>query len=329
MSTIPAVVIGASSGGLAAVLELAAALPADLQAIVGVVLHVGTRPSILPQLLAARSAWRAVHPSDGDALQPGTIYVAPPDHHMLFTPQVVRLVRGPRENHSRPAIDPLFRSAALHWRERAIGVVLSGQLDDGTAGLKAIKGCGGTTVVQDPADAIEPGMPSSALANVPVDHCVPLAAMAPLLLALAARAGAPPGTPIERVVREQAIFERKHVMENLSVLAAPSALTCPDCGGGLWELKDRRPLRYRCHTGHAFTADSLEAAQAEHAEFTLWSSLRALREREMLLRRLASVAEATGDAAQAAAGRRAADRVREQAAHLGQVTGQDDDATGR
>lgn len=319
--TLPAVVIGASAGGLAAVLELAAALPPDLPAIVGVVLHVGSRPSILPQLLAGRSAMRAVHPQDGDPLRPGTIYVAPPDHHMLFTPEGVRLVRGPRENHARPAIDPLFRTTGLHWRELAIGVVLSGQLDDGTAGLGAIKDCGGLAVVQDPAEAVEPGMPSSALAAVAVDHCVPVAAMAPLLLALVGRAAGPPRrSPREGVAREQAIFERKHVMANLSALAEPSALTCPDCGGGLWELKDTKPLRYRCHTGHGFTAASLDAAQTETAEHALWRGVRALQERELLLRRLASVADATGDHAQADAGRRAADRVHEQARQLGSLT---------
>jgi two-component system, chemotaxis family, protein-glutamate methylesterase/glutaminase len=324
-STIPAIVIGASAGGLAALLELAAAFPPELRAIVGVVLHVGARPSILPQLLAGRTALPVLHPQDGDPLRPGTIYVAPPDHHMLFTPEGVRLLRGPRENHARPAIDPLFRTTALHWREHAIGVVLSGQLDDGTAGLKAIKDCGGLAVVQDPADAIEPGMPSSALANVAVDHCVPVAAMAPLLLALVGRDAGPPRTgPPEGLVGEQAIFERKHVMEHLSALAEPSALTCPECGGGLWELKDAKPLRYRCHTGHAYTAASLDAAQAETAEHALWSSVRALQEREMLLRRLATVAEATGDHPQAEAGRRAADRVREEARQLGAVAERDD-----
>jgi two-component system, chemotaxis family, protein-glutamate methylesterase/glutaminase len=321
----PAVVIGASSGGVAALLELAAGLPPEFPAIVGVVLHVGALPSILPQLLAARGALPAAHAQHGDPLRAGRIYVAPPDQHMLFTPDGVRLTHGPRENHARPAIDPLFRTTALHWRQRAIGVVLSGQLDDGTAGLKAIADCGGMTVVQDPADAVEPSMPASALASVAVDHRVRVRAMAPLLLEAVGRS--PSAAPIdrpERIVREQAIFERRNVMEHLAVLAEPSALTCPDCGGGLWELKDSRPLRYRCHTGHAFTAASLEAAQADTAEHALWSSVRALQERELLLRRLAVVAEATGDHPQAEAGRRAADRVREQTKQLSRLTQEDD-----
>jgi two-component system, chemotaxis family, protein-glutamate methylesterase/glutaminase len=321
VSSVPAVVIGASSGGVAALLELAAGLPPDFPAIVGVVLHVGALPSILPQLLGARSALPAAHAQDGDALRPGRIYVAPPNRHMLFTPDGVRLNHGPRENHARPAIDPLFRTTALHWRQHAVGIVLSGQLDDGTAGLKSIADCGGTTVVQDPAEAIEPSMPASALANVAVDHCVLLRAMAPLLLELVARrTSAARAGPPEGIVREQAIFDRRNVMEHLAALAQASALTCPDCGGGLWELKDDRPLRYRCHTGHAFTAASLEAAQADTAEYALWSSVRALQERELLLRRLAAVAEATGDHPQAQAGRRAADRVREQTRQLSRLT---------
>jgi two-component system, chemotaxis family, protein-glutamate methylesterase/glutaminase len=324
-----AIVIGASSGGVAALLDLACGLPRTLPAVVGVVLHVGALPSILPQLLTARGVLRAVHPRDGDPLRPGTIYVAPPDRHMLFTPDGIRLSQGPRENHARPAVDPLFRTAALHWRARAIGVVLSGQLDDGTAGLKAIKECGGTALVQDPAEAVEPSMPASALANVAVDHCVPVQAMAPLLLELTGREAVAARTRRpERLAREQAIFERRNVMENLSALAEPSALTCPDCGGGLWELKDQRPLRYRCHTGHAFTATSLEAAQGQTAEHALWSSVRALQERELLLRRLATVAEATGDHPQAAAGRRAADRVREQTRQLSSLTQHEEDPGG-
>lgn len=317
------IVIGASSGGVSALLQLVAGLPDDLPAVVGVVLHVGVQPSILPDLLSARGPLQAVHPEHGQALRAGTIYVAPPDQHLLFTADAVRLSRGPRENHARPAIDPLFRSAALHWRERAVGVVLTGDLDDGSAGLRAIKDCGGTAVVQDPADAVEASMPASALASVQVDHCLPLAGIAAALVRIV---GHEPAAHAARasnaVAREQEIFEGRRVMENLDAVATQSPLTCPECGGSLWELKDERPLRYRCHTGHAYSARSLDFAQSETAEHTLWSSVRALREREMLLRRLANVAQATGDSAQAEAGRLQADRVREQADQLARLNEQ-------
>jgi two-component system, chemotaxis family, protein-glutamate methylesterase/glutaminase len=315
MNLPPAVLIGASAGGVQALVELTAALPANFPAVVAVVLHVGSQSSLLPELLNRRSPNRALHPADGERPRPGRIYVAPPDHHMLLQPDAIRLSRGARENHARPAIDPLFRTAAIGWRERAIGVVLTGYLDDGTAGLAAIKDCGGTAVVQDPATALEPSMPASALAHVAVDHCVPLDAMPSLLRRLVAQlpGQAPAAEVPERLLREQAVSEGDEHMTQLEALGTKAPITCPDCGGGLWEIKESRPLRYRCHTGHAFTARSLDHAQAEAVDQSLWSSFRRLREREILLRRLASVAEATGDAAQAEAGRRAADRVCEQA----------------
>jgi two-component system chemotaxis response regulator CheB len=314
------IVIGASAGGVAALLEMAAALPMGLNAIVGVVLHVGSQYSILPELLSRRGSWPAVHPTDGAPLQPGTIYVAPPDHHMLFSPSQVRLSRGPRENHARPAVDPLFRSAALEWRERVIGVVLTGDLDDGTAGLAAVKACGGTAIVQDPLTAFEPGMPSSALAHVEVDYCLPVNEIAPTLVRLVnSQREHEPASASPNLKREHAIFEGEQPMENLTAVGRPSELTCPECGGGLWELKEDKPLRYRCHTGHGYSAHSLENAQAAKAEQALWGSVRALRERELLLRRLATVADATGDLLRAEVGRREADRIKAQVEVLGRL----------
>ncbi len=308
--------IGASAGGVAALLELVAGLPKAMDAVIGIVLHVGSRHSILPQLLERRGALPAVHPQHGQALVPGTIYVAPPDHHMTFTEDRALLGRGARENHARPAIDPLFRSAALAWCDRAIGVVLTGDLDDGTAGLAAIKQCGGTAIVQDPVTAVAPSMPASALRNVSVDYTLAIGEIAATLVQLVGQDAAAPAQPHPaQLQREQALFEGKHVMENLSAAGKPSGLSCPDCGGGLWELNEAQPLRYRCHTGHAFTVGTLESAQTEQAEQALWSSVRALQEREILLRRMAAVAEATGDPVQAQAGQRQADRVRDQA-HL-------------
>ncbi|HSH91811.1 MAG TPA: chemotaxis protein CheB [Ramlibacter sp.] len=315
-----AIAIGASAGGVSALLELVSALPGKLHAVIGVVLHIGSQQSILPELLTSRGEWPAAHPCDGEALVPGRIYVAPPDHHMLFSESTVQLSRGPRENYARPAIDPFFRSVGLAWREQAIGVVLTGDLDDGTAGLAAIKACGGTAVVQDPATATEPSMPASALANVNVDHCLALEDIAPTLARLIGQATPAKGlSPPVHLMREQEIFEGKQTMENLAVVGTPSALTCPDCGGGLWELKNTRPLRYRCHTGHGFTARSLENAQTGAAEYALWSGVRALQEREMLLRRLATVSQATGDLAQAEVGRRQADKVKAQAQMLSEL----------
>ena len=180
------VVIGASAGGVSALLKLSSALPAQFPAPILVVLHIGANPSVLPMLLSAHGNNRAVHAEDGQVLEKATVYVAPPDHHMLVHDGRIRLSRGAKEHHTRPAIDPLFRSAALARGPGAVGVVLTGRLDDGTAGLKAIKKRGGVALVQDPAEAEHPGMPRSALQTVAVDHCLPLEGIAAQLERLVA-----------------------------------------------------------------------------------------------------------------------------------------------
>jgi two-component system, chemotaxis family, protein-glutamate methylesterase/glutaminase len=307
------IVIGASAGGVHALIQVSEMLPAFFPVPICIVQHIGSNPSLLPELLRFRGNNHAVHPEDGQRLAPGTLFVAPPDHHMLLEGDTVRLTHGPRENHARPAIDPLFRSAALAFGPRVIGVVLTGQMDDGSAGLKAIKECGGLAIVQDPASAAEPEMPKSALANVDVDHCVPLEEIGPLLTRLVGKpAPKAPPEPSEALLHEVAINKGNATVEMLEGIATPSPLTCPECGGGLWEMKETKPLRYRCHTGHAYGALSLGRSQKESTEQSLWSTIRGLREREMLLRRMATIAEGTGDLAQARAGRAQAERLDQQ-----------------
>ena len=307
------VVIGASAGGVHALLEIAQALPPSFPVPVCIVQHIGSNPSLLPDLLRYRGPNDAVHAEDGQRLTPGTLHVAPPDRHILVDGDRLRLTHGPKENHARPAIDPLFRSAAVAAGPAAIGVILTGQMDDGTAGLKAIKDCGGTAIVQDPAGAAEPEMPLSALRNVDVDHCVPLPEIAPLLARLVA-AAAPrnPWPAPDPIAREVIINRGEASVEDLKQIAEPSSLTCPECGGALWEMNEKRPLRYRCHTGHAFSAISLARSQKDDSEHALWSTVRALREREMLLRRMAAISASMGDSAQAAAGEAHAQRIRQQ-----------------
>lgn len=296
----PVIVMGASAGGVNAILELAPALPRGFPAPILFVQHIGAHRSELWKLVSARGPNAAVTASDGDVPRPGTIHIAPPDQHMLLDGPVIRLSRGPKEHHARPAIDPLFRSAALDYGPRAIGVVLTGMLDDGSAGLRAIKDCGGTAVVQDPADAHAPSMPQSALAYVDADHVVPLAALGPLLYALARRPATqgsaiampqPPHAPAA-LRREHAVSLGSHGMENLKAIASPSPFTCPDCGGVLFELDDKRPARFRCHTGHAFSLRSLAYQQEKVSDAALWTSLRVLQEKEAVLRRLAQAQHA-------------------------------------
>jgi two-component system chemotaxis response regulator CheB len=307
------VVIGASAGGVHALLHIAEKLPAAFAAPVCIVQHIGSNPSLLPELMRFRGPNHAMHAEDGQLLTPGTLHIAPPDLHMLVEDGRLRLTHGPKENHARPAIDPLFRSAAVALGPIVIGVILTGQMDDGTAGLKAVKDCGGIAIVQDPAGAAEPEMPRSALQHVDVDYCLPLTDIPELLARLVGTAEARARPPVpEEVLREVAINRGDASVEKLKDIATPSTLTCPDCHGSLWEINETRPLRYRCHTGHAFSAVSLAHAQADAAEEALWNSVRALREREMLLRRMASVAEAVGDTTQARAGKMQADRIQRQ-----------------
>lgn len=293
------IVIGASAGGVAALRALVSQLPPDLPAPVLVVLHVGAYPSLLPSLLASAGPMSAGHAEDGQPLLPGRIYVAPPDQHLLVTEEAVHLSRGPKEHHSRPAVDPLFRSAALAHGARVVGVVLTGHLDDGTSGLQAIKACGGVAIVQDPADAQEPSMPLSALRHVKVDLCLPIEQIAAALTRLA-------NEPVPAPVTSQAPAALSHehalsvaapsgeAMEHLKGFAEPSTLVCPDCGGSLWEVKDARPPRFRCHTGHAFTMRTLAHTMNEATEEALQTAMRAVQEQAILLRKAAAASRAAG-----------------------------------
>ena len=284
-----AIVIGASAGGVEAIRFLAAELPADFPATVFVVLHIGAHPSQLPWLLNQTGPLRAVHPKDGDPIRPGQIHIAPPDHHLLIEAGHMRLTRGPRENWARPAIDPLFRSAARAYGSDVIGVVLTGGLNDGTAGLYEIKQNGGITVVQDPVDAAHPDMPRSALKHVPVDHCLPLAQLPELLARLAAeRAVHPDQTPSSaRKQGKEMTAEYK--------LDQPVTVACPDCGGALRRMELGTLIQYGCHIGHVYTAEVMVAAQFAALERSLAGSMRSLSERGELCRQMAEKCHAAGD----------------------------------
>jgi two-component system chemotaxis response regulator CheB len=285
------IVVGASAGGVEALRSLVAGLPPDLPAAVLVVLHVPSYGgSVLPAILERAGDLPADHPEGEQPLEEGRIYVAPPDHHLLVVDGHCVVTRGPRENGHRPAIDVLFRSAARADGPRVIGVVLSGVLDDGTAGLQAIAQRGGTTIVQDPADALYDAMPRSALEHVPVDHVAPAAEIGNLLARLAKVVVVDRGEPTPRLMEteiEVALME-EHVMHEDERPGRPSAFSCPDCSGVLWEIHDGDLVRYRCRVGHAWSADSLLGQQAEQLDSALWMALRGLEEKAALARTLAS-----------------------------------------
>jgi two-component system, chemotaxis family, protein-glutamate methylesterase/glutaminase len=283
------VVIGASLGGVSALQKIAADLPANFPVPIVIVLHIGANSSMLPDLLAAAGPNTASHAQNGEPLRAGHLFVAPPGQHLLINDGSLRLTQGPKENWARPAIDPLFRSAALSFGVRAIGVVLTGNLDDGTAGLQAIKSCGGIAIVEDPATAFAPGMPTSALESVAVDYVLPIEAIGNQLQELIVQENrsssfAPEGVRLEHAAANGTV----NVMKELQEIATPSALVCPECGGSLWEICEGRPTRYRCHTGHAFTLKTLKWAMDQSTEEAIWSAIRALQERALLSRQIAA-----------------------------------------
>jgi two-component system chemotaxis response regulator CheB len=295
------VVVGASAGGMEALVKLVAGLPAGLPASVFVVWHTapGVR-SVLPAVLQKAGPLPASNPADGDPIRPGRIYVAPADHHMLLERGYIRVTKGPKENRFRPAIDPLFRSAAYVYGPRVIGVVLTGALDDGTAGLWTIKLRGGTAVVQEPSEALINAMPLNALSNVDVDHKLPVAEIGALLGRLVEQPA-----PVERKIPQEEQRKTRHEIriaeeadgleENVMQFGELSPFTCPECRGVLTELREGRILRYRCHTGHAFSANTLLESANDQVEDRLWDAVRALDEMVMLLNRMGEEFTRSGD----------------------------------
>jgi two-component system chemotaxis response regulator CheB len=308
------IVIGASAGGVGVLIRMAQGLPADLPAAVLVVLHIGQHRSLLPELLSSKGALPAAHARDGEPITAGRIVVAPPDYHLLVDGASLRLSHGAKEHHARPAIDPLFRSAALAHGPRTIGVVLSGMLDDGTAGLQAVKQCGGLAVVQDPADAKEPSMPKSALRHVAIDHRVDAAGLAELLSTLA-RQELPAMTetldPPDPLRHEVALMlHRGDALEHLQRIGTPSIFVCPDCHGTLWQIEGAEPPRYRCHTGHGFSQRSLEHTLTTARDEAIWNAMRAVQENGFMLKRMAE--QRDGDPDDAARLHSAAQRLEQQ-----------------
>ncbi|HUQ82783.1 MAG TPA: chemotaxis protein CheB [Gemmatimonadaceae bacterium] len=294
------IVIGASAGGVNSLMRLVSLLPANLSAAIAVAVHVPERArSVLPSILSRHGPVPATHATDGEPLAHGHIYVAPPGYHLLVKRGRLRVVNGPHENGHRPSVDPLFRSAARAHGRRAIGVILSGSLDDGTAGLLSIKDAGGTALVQDPSEAMFDGMPVSAIENVSVDFVGTVDALADELRARVAALTAMPGD----TDMENENGDELDVVEMDSGTpdpdhwnALPSEFTCPHCHGSLFERHDGHFVRYRCRTGHAYSPDTLAAAQSDGIEAALWIALRSLEESAALHRRLHERAAGRGQA---------------------------------
>jgi two-component system chemotaxis response regulator CheB len=281
------IVIGTSAGGIETLTELFRQMPKKLAASIFVVCHVSPySPGVLPKLISRVGKLPATHATDREPIKLGHIYVAPPDRHLLIEDSVVRVTQGPKENRFRPAVDPLFRSAAYTYGSRVIGVILTGALDDGTAGLWAVKERGGLAVVQDPNEALFASMPLSALNNVEVDYQVPVAEMAPLLVQLTSESVEDRGEP---AMSDEMEIEIKFATkggpgnEDVERLGELSGFTCPECHGSLWQMREGGVLRFRCRTGHAYTAQALLADLSESVEEMLWGVIRGLEESSVLI----------------------------------------------
>lgn len=290
--SIDLIVIGGSAGGLPALLELVRELPADLPAALCVAIHTSPySPGMMADIVERRTRLPCAFGRDGESIQPGRIYVAPVDRHLLIEDRHLRVTHGPRENGFRPAVDPLFRTAARWHGPRAAGIVLSGSLGDGSFGLAAIKHAGGTAIIQDPEEAQVPSMPLSALRGVDIDHIVKAADMAPLIIQLA-RERPKGGATMSNDAKPR--HDSAECGTDLMLKAPEGTLTpvtCPECGGSLWEQESDLQIGYRCHVGHAYGAESLLRNHSQEVENALWTALRVLEEHAHLQERMATRAE--------------------------------------
>lgn len=297
------IVIGASAGGVEALSQLFGGLKPDLNAAIFVVLHIPAHAeSFLPQILNRHSRIPVEHAEDAKIIDAGHAYIAPPGQHLVIQDGMMRLTFGPKVNHTRPAIDPLFESAAKNFGPNVIGVILSGSLNDGTKGLQTIKQAGGIAVVQNLDEALFTDMPASALHDVQVDFTLPVAQIASLLNRLSDQPVLEKGETqvkepipdsfedeIDLIKEEMKSYEEGHKSNQRSVL------TCPDCGGVLWELKDNQLIRYRCHTGHVYNAESLLASYDTDYEKAFWTAIRTMVEKAAISNRLAMNAKEHGN----------------------------------
>jgi two-component system chemotaxis response regulator CheB len=287
------IVVGASAGGFKAISELLSVTPAGLNTVFLVVIHLAqaSQAAILRQYFEKSTSYKCLIPADNELINPGCVYFAPADHHMLVKDGNIRLIKGPHENRWRPSVDVLFRSVAAEYNSKAIGIVLSGMLDDGTSGMWAIKRSGGICIVQEPADADYSDMPLNVLNNMDVDYRVPVKEMGYILDDIFSKP-APDAIDVPDEIKLEAEITERIVssIEDLAKLGTHSRYTCPDCGGGLYQIKNEVKPRFRCHTGHVYTDDTLLNKQNEQLEESVWVSIRMLEERRNLLLQMAGKA---------------------------------------
>jgi two-component system, chemotaxis family, protein-glutamate methylesterase/glutaminase len=290
------IVIGASAGGITTLKKLVSYLPRDLQATILVVLHLGSYSnSTIDTILSEAGPVPATFAKHGEFIAPGRMYIAPPDFHLLIDKDVMVLSKGPRENLWRPSIDTLFRSVAVSYGVRVVGVILTGYLDDGVAGLLAIQRCGGKIMVQDPAEAPFPDLPNNVLAHMHVDFCLPVEDLARQLIQQVKKEVDPEFPPPDDLIEQN--LSADAYMSHIPASHVPgevAGLSCPECGGTLWEQTHGSLSRYQCHVGHAFSEQSLLSGKSNTLDQTLWTAFRLMEERVTLLRKCIARAESSG-----------------------------------
>lgn len=311
------VVMGASAGGIPPIQRVLSALPTDFPAAVLIVIHTAAEgPRLLSGVISRMSALPVAYAVDGDTPKKSTVYLAPPDRHLLIENNRMRLTAGPHENRHRPAIDPLFRSAANDRGSRVAAVLFSGLLDDGTAGLRAVARHGGVSIIQDPGEARFASMPENALKHDSPQYVLPVGKIAATLVALVGNGG---GREVRKSHRQPDSANEVKIAEiDLSAIerdkaGVPSVYSCPECNGTLWEVKEGKLLRFRCRVGHAYGAESLLASKNEELESALWTALRALEEKAALHHRLSQEAARKRNSWVARHFQRTADEVYQQA----------------
>jgi two-component system chemotaxis response regulator CheB len=286
------IVVGASMGGTEALKGLVKGLPADLPASLFVVSHFpSSSVSYLSEILSRAGPLPAAPARDGEPIRPGRIYVAPPDYHLVVQPDRIQVTHGPHENRMRPSLDVLFRTAARSYARRVIAVLLTGGLDDGVAGLLAVRSSGGLAIVQDPAEALMPSLPQQAIAIAGADHVVSVDAMAPLLnrlvrQALSTKGGSSMTDPMDKL--PGTVHYDQDAQVHNHKLGETSIFTCPECGGSLWQVDQKELIRFRCHVGHVYYGEQLWQGQAEALEAALWTAIRVFKDRAILSRQLAA-----------------------------------------
>jgi two-component system chemotaxis response regulator CheB len=276
------IVVGGSAGGITALCSMLKGIPRKFPAPILAVIHIGEEAHALADVFQRCSLLKVVGAGKPEPIRAGQVYLAPPNRHLIVKSGCALAVMGPRENRHRPSVDALFRSAARSYRDSVIAVVLSGALDDGSAGALAVKSRGGVVIVQDPSDAEIPDMPANVIRHVKADHCVELKQIAPLLKKLVIAKGLPNLPEVSGGACEDKVEAEPVASKN-----EPIAFTCPDCGGALLQIDDGGTTQWRCHVGHRYSLASFSEAHADAVERAVWVALRKLRERQALNEQLA------------------------------------------